>query len=109
MYWVSNRRKRKLLFEAFVGGWQAALGTKVTNPRALKVLETCFELWLEDAAGEVDVLGLRFRKRSDIPRTTFPQSALKPYRRQPSALPRIPTQRTGSEDVTSTGAHRRSS
>jgi len=98
MHWVSKRRKRKLLHEAFVGGWQAALGVNVTNPRVLAVLESCFELWLEEASGEVDVLGLRFRRRWDLPRTKLPAETLEPYRRQRPATISIPAQRTGAAD-----------
>jgi hypothetical protein len=107
MHWVSNKRKRQLLFEAFAGGWQAGLGTNATNPRVLKVIEACFELWLEDATGEVNVLGLRFRRRWDLPSTLLSQSALKPYRTKPPAAPRLPAQRTAVEGPTSPGTHRR--
>ena len=107
MHWVSKKRKRKLLFEAFAGGWQAGLGTNVTNPRVLEVIEACFELWLEEATGEVDVLGLRFRRRWDLPKTVLSQSTLQPYRKQAPTTPWIPHQRTGSEDLSSAGTHRR--
>jgi len=98
MHWVSKKRKRKLLHEAFVGGWQAALGVNVTNPRVLAVLESCFELWLEEATGEVDVLGLRFRRRWDLPRTKLSPEALDPFRREVPVTISIPVQRTGVAD-----------
>lgn len=107
MHWVSKKRKRMLLQEAFLGGWQAALGTNVTSPRVRQVVESCFELWLEDAAGEVDVLGLRFRRRWDLPRTTLPSQTLEPFRPRATVVAWIPLQRSGSEHLTS-GAHRRS-
>lgn len=107
MHWVSKKRKRQLLFEAFAGGWQAGLGMKVTNPRVLQVVEACFELWLEDATGEVDVLGLRFRRRWDLPKTALSKSALQPYRKPAPTQLKIPAQRTGPETLTSAGAHRR--
>lgn len=100
MHWVSKKRKRKLLHEAFVGGWQAALGVNVTNPRVLAVLESCFELWLEEATGEVDVLGLRFRRRWDLPKTKLSPEALEPFRKEVPvtfSIP-IPVQRTGAAD-----------
>jgi len=98
MHWVSKKRKRKLLHEAFVGGWQAALGVNVTNPRVLAVLESCFELWLEEATGEVDVLGLRFRRRWDLPKTKLPAEALEPFRKEVPMTISIPVQRTGAAD-----------
>jgi len=98
MHWVSKKRKRKLLHEAFVGGWQAALGVNVTNPRVLAVLESCFELWLEEATGEVDVLGLRFRRRWDLPRTKLSPEALDPFRREVPVTISVPVQRTGVAD-----------
>ncbi|HET7358016.1 MAG TPA: hypothetical protein VFJ09_15200 [Nocardioidaceae bacterium] len=106
MHWVSKKRKRKLLHEAFVGGWQAALGVNVTNPRVLAVLESCFELWLEEATGEVDVLGLRFRRRWDLPKTKLPPEALDPFRQQPPMTISIPAQRTGSADGQRVAQHR---
>ena len=108
MHWVSKKRKRMLLHEAFLGGWQAALGTTVTSPRVRKVVESCFELWLEDASGEVDVLGLRFRRRWDLPKTTLSPRSLEPFRPHTRVVARIPLQRTGSEHLVGTyGAHRR--
>lgn len=60
-------KQREVLLEAFTAGWQAALAVEITNPRVLAVVESCFELWLEEATGEVDVLGLAFRGREDLP------------------------------------------
>ena len=59
--------ERELMVEAFRAGWQAALAVRVTNPRVLAVIDACFELWLEEAADEVLVLGLPFRRRVDLP------------------------------------------
>lgn len=59
--------ERKLLREAFTAGWQAALGVKIRDPRVLAVVDSCFELWLQEAVDEADVLGLVFRGRYDLP------------------------------------------
>jgi hypothetical protein len=61
-------RQRKVLHEAFTAGWQAAMAVKVTNPAVLAVIESCFELWLEEEVDERGVLGLPFRRRYDLPR-----------------------------------------
>jgi hypothetical protein len=60
-------RQRRLLHEAFTAGWQAALAVKVTSPSVLAVIESCFELWLEEEVDERGVLGLPFRRRYDLP------------------------------------------
>ena len=60
-------RERELLVEAFRAGWQAALAVPITNPRVMAVVDSCFELWLEEMADEVLVLGLPFRGRADLP------------------------------------------
>lgn len=73
-----DEEERELLFDAFRAGWQAALAVKITNPRVLAVLESCFEAWLVEAADEVEVLGLPFRRRDDLPhlvRTRAPERA----------------------------------
>ncbi len=62
-----HQHDRQLLEEAFVAGWQAALAVRITNPRVLAVVDSCFELWLEEAADEAEVLGLPFRRREDLP------------------------------------------
>jgi hypothetical protein len=62
----SREEERELLLEAFLGGWQAALGRYV-HPRARGVVEACFDRWLEEAADEVDVFGLAFRRRAGLP------------------------------------------
>jgi hypothetical protein len=67
-------RERKIAHEAFRAGWQAALAVKITDPRVLAVIESCFDQWLEEAADEVDVLGLLFRRRHDLPQS-LPGSA----------------------------------
>jgi hypothetical protein len=61
-------RQRKLLHEAFRAGWQAALAVKVTSSPALAVIESCFDLWLEEEVDERGVFGLPFRRRYDLPR-----------------------------------------
>lgn len=61
-------RQRKILQEAFLAGWQAALAVRVTSPGALAVVESCFDLWLEEEVDERGVLGLPFRRRYDLPR-----------------------------------------
>lgn len=61
------RDRRQILHEAFLAGWQAALAMRVTNPRVLAVIESCFDLWLREAGDESDVLGLVFRGREDLP------------------------------------------
>lgn len=64
-------QKREAMLEAFIAGWQAALAVNITNPRVLAVVESCFELWLQDACEETDVLGLRFRGRQDLPKPAW--------------------------------------
>lgn len=75
---LSEEEERDLLFQAFRAGWQAALAVNITNPRVLAVLESCFEGWLVEAADEVEVFGLAFRRREDLPhlvRTRAPERA----------------------------------
>ena len=66
--------ERDLLFEAFLAGWQAALAMKITHPRVLAVIESCFEGWLLEAADEVEVLGLPFRRREELPHLVRPHA-----------------------------------
>ena len=65
-----TERERELLVDAFRAGWQAALAIRITNPRVLAVVDSCFEEWLVEAADEVEVFGLAFRRRGNLPRTT---------------------------------------
>lgn len=58
---------RRVLLESFTAGWQAALAVRITNPRVLAVVESCFDMWLAEALDEADVLGLTFRGREDLP------------------------------------------
>ncbi len=58
---------RQILREAFTAGWQAALGMNITSPGVLAVIESCFDLWLEEAVDEEEVFGLAFRGREDLP------------------------------------------
>lgn len=60
-------RAREILLEAFVAGWQAGLARKVRDPRAMAVVEGCFDLWLAEAVDETEVLGFVFRGREDLP------------------------------------------
>ena len=64
---ASEERAREILLEAFTAGWQAAQAVTITNPRVLRVIENCFDLWLLEAVDEVEVLGLPFRGRADMP------------------------------------------
>ena len=82
--------QREILHEAFTAGWQAALAVTITSPRVLAVVESCFELWLEEAVDETDVLGLVFRGRDDLPVPTW--RVLSPFR------VRVPEQRSGDGD-----------
>jgi hypothetical protein len=67
---------RENLREAFVAGWQAALGRTIKNPAVLAVIESCFEQWLIEAADEAEVLGLMFRGRYDLPGSTLKDTPL---------------------------------
>lgn len=64
---AEEERNREVLLEAFTAGWQAGLAVTISNPRVLAVVESCFEMWLREAADEVDVFGLSFRGRPDLP------------------------------------------
>jgi hypothetical protein len=67
MHEAGHDRERDLLLEAFLAGWQAALAVRITHPRVLAVIESCFEGWLLEAADEVEVFGLPFRRREELP------------------------------------------
>lgn len=95
---------RDVLLEAFTAGWQAALAVRITSPRVLAVVESCFDGWLQEAAGEREVLGLRFRRRRDLPRPARPDvspgtvSRRTPQHRKeipPAPAPFVPGQRSG--------------
>lgn len=60
-------REREMLREAFVAGWQAALAVRVNNPAVLAVITSCFDQWLQEESDEVEVFGLAFRRRQDLP------------------------------------------
>lgn len=78
MHDAAHDRERDLLLEAFLAGWQAALAVRITHPRVLAVIESCFEEWLLEAADEVEVFGLAFRRREELPhlvRTHAPERA----------------------------------
>lgn len=64
---AAHERERDLLLEAFLAGWQAALAVRISNPRVIAVVEDCFEGWLLEAADEVEVFGLPFRRREELP------------------------------------------
>jgi hypothetical protein len=61
---------RRMLLEAFTAGWQAGLAVTITHPRVLEIVGSCFDQWLDEAADEVEVLGLAFRRRTDLPVST---------------------------------------
>lgn len=71
-----EEHEREILHEAFLAGWQAALGTIIRNPRVLAVIDSCFEQWLGEAADETEVLGLMFRGRYDLPASVLTASPL---------------------------------
>jgi hypothetical protein len=88
---AEQKHARELLQEAFTAGWQAALAVRITNPRVLAVVESCFEMWLEDAADEVDVLGLMFYGRDDLPRPVHRSGPTSSgYGDEPGGAPRRP-------------------
>ena len=64
---IRRNKKREQLFEAFLGGWQAALAVNIRNPQVIAVIEDCYDMWLETMADEVDILGVTFRRRLDLP------------------------------------------
>ncbi|MGZ5417585.1 MAG: hypothetical protein ACXWDI_10420 [Nocardioides sp.] len=87
-----SEQDRELLVEAFRAGWQAALAIRISNPRVLAVIDNCFEEWLVEAADEVEVFGLAFRRRENLPRTTHGTPAPRthgqpPRHRAPAATP----------------------
>jgi hypothetical protein len=93
-----EEHERQILHEAFLAGWQAALGVYVTSPRALAIIDTCFEQWLGEAADEAEVLGLMFRGRYDLPgsllKTSTPQPSppeTSPPRPSPAQASPAPT------------------
>ncbi len=90
--------QREILHEAFVAGWQAALAVNITSPQVLAVIESCFELWLEEAVDETDVLGLVFRGRDDLPVPTW--RVVSPFR------VRVPEQRSSGDGDSSVRATR---
>jgi hypothetical protein len=67
MWDAELERQRRLLYEAFVAGWQAGLAVRVTSPAVRAVVEQCFEMWLQEEVDERGVLGLPFRRRFDLP------------------------------------------
>jgi hypothetical protein len=68
--------EREILREAFVAGWQAALGVTVRNGAVMAVIDSCFEQWLIEAADEAEVLGLMFRGRYDLPGSVLKDTPL---------------------------------
>lgn len=75
---------RQILREAFVAGWQAALGRYVTSPSALRIIDSCFEQWLGEAADEEEVLGLVFRGRYDLPGSVWESPLPVDIQREPA-------------------------
>lgn len=119
---ADEERNREVLLEAFTAGWQAGLAVTISNPRVLAVVESCFEMWLREAADEVDVFGLSFRGRPELPAPSPDAEPLSPAPvgwkrvlagpaaaradsdevnrvRQAEPGVRIPTQRSAAEDA----------
>lgn len=119
---ADEERNREVLLEAFTAGWQAGLAVTISNPRVFAVVESCFEMWLREAADEVDVFGLSFRGRPDLPAPSPDAEPLPPaqvgWRRVLAGPPaaradsgevgrvqpaepgvRIPAQRSATEDA----------
>jgi hypothetical protein len=71
MHDAAQERERDLLLEAFLAGWQAALAVRITNPKVIAVVESCFEDWLLEATDEVELFGLPFRRR-EVPSSWSP-------------------------------------
>jgi hypothetical protein len=92
-----QEHQRKILKEAFTAGWQAGLAVRLTSPEALAVVESCFEMWLEEEVDERHVFGLPFRRRYDLPRPQ-PETLLDgPFAfTPPGPTPRIPAPRSPS-------------
>ena len=88
-----TEQDRELLVEAFRAGWQAALAIRITNPRVLAVIDSCFEEWLVEAADEVEVFGLAFRRRENLPRTTWDPDDPDARSREPPREPHDPRPR----------------
>lgn len=91
-------RAREILLEAFTAGWQAGLARKIRDPRAMAVVEGCFDLWLAEAIDETEVLGFVFRGREDLPPPANPEPFTAAATRWPvdgTTTPRIPPQRSG--------------
>jgi hypothetical protein len=78
-----SEEDRELLVEAFRAGWQAALAIRISNPRVLAVIDSCFEEWLVETADEVEVFGLAFRRRENLPRTTQVAQTPPPQKQPP--------------------------
>jgi hypothetical protein len=52
----------------------------------LAVIDSCFEEWLVEAADEVEVFGLAFRRRENLPKTTRTTRTTRTHR-APEATP----------------------
>ena len=102
---------RRLLLEAFTAGWQAALAVTITNPRVFAVVESCFDLWLVEAVDQVDVFGLPFRGRADLPDpkptdwrvSRPPQRTEDPDVSQPGPRAQLPTPRAPADGESRVG------
>jgi hypothetical protein len=94
MWDAEMERQRKLLYEAFIAGWQAGLAVRITSPAVRAVVESCFEMWLQEEVDERGVLGLPFRRRFDLPspgrvppqRRPEPEESRAGQRKRPSRL-----------------------
>lgn len=69
---ADEEHNREALLEAFTAGWQAGLAVTITHPRVFAVVEKCFDMWLHEAVDEVEVFGLPFRGRIDLPGPSGP-------------------------------------
>lgn len=98
-----EEHEREILREAFIAGWQAALGVTIRNSAVLAVVDSCFEEWLVEAADEAEVLGLMFRGRYDLPESVLKKTPLPAHltvgRQPPPPLPEPPEQRVNGQAV----------
>ncbi len=90
MHESAHERERTLLLEAFLAGWQAALAVKITNPRVLAIVESCFEDWLLEATDEVEVFGLPFRRREELPHLVRQRAPERSRVEEPVNEPAVP-------------------
>ena len=90
MHESAHERERALLLEAFQAGWQAALAVNITHPRVLAIIESCFEDWLLEATDEVEVFGLPFRRRGELPHLVRQRAPERSRVEEPADEPAVP-------------------